>query len=107
MISLSQKAIDKIKVILDEEQKQGWNLRVGVKGGGCSGFTYMMNFDEHTREQDHKFQFDNINVVVDSKSLAYLAGTQIDYTDGLNGSGFIFMNPNATRSCGCGNSFAV
>jgi iron-sulfur cluster assembly protein len=107
MISLSQKAIDKIKVILTEEQKQGWNLRVGVKGGGCSGFNYMMRFDQSAHEQDHKFQFEDISVVVDSKSLVYLAGTQIDYTDGLNGSGFVFVNPNAVKSCGCGNSFAV
>lgn len=107
MITLSPKAAGKTKHILQEENKQDWKLRVGVKGGGCSGLSYEMKFEEIVSEHDHLFQFDDINIIVDAKSLAYLAGTNIDYKDGLNSSGFVFLNPNAARSCGCGNSFSA
>jgi len=107
MIQLSDRAIDKIKSILREEKKEGFNLRIGIKGGGCSGFTYVMYFDDKRQEADQLFSFDEVNVVVDSKSLVYLSGAEIDYTDGLNGSGFVFNNPNVSRTCGCGNSFSA
>ncbi|HID38885.1 MAG TPA: iron-sulfur cluster insertion protein ErpA, partial [Calditrichaeota bacterium] len=105
MIQLSERAIDKIKSIIVNESKEGFNLRVGVKGGGCSGFTYVMYFDDKKQDADQLFSFKGINLVVDSKSLVYLSGAEIDYTDGLNGSGFVFNNPNVTRTCGCGSSF--
>ena len=107
MIQLSDRAIDKIKSLIQEENKEGFNLRIGVKGGGCSGFTYVMYFDDKQQEVDQVFSFDEVRVVVDSKSLVYLSGSEIDYTDGLNGSGFVFNNPNAARTCGCGNSFSA
>lgn len=107
MINVSSTAINKIQSILETENKHGAGLRIGVKGGGCSGFTYVMKFDENISEGDQTFEYDDVKIVVDSKSLVYLAGTELDYTDGLDGSGFVFNNPNVTRSCGCGSSFAV
>ena len=107
MITVSDKAVDKIKEILESEQKSDGFIRVGIKGGGCSGFTYILDIEESQKEGDQLYNFDNIKVLIDSKSIIYLAGTELDYTDGLNGSGFVFNNPNAQRTCGCGNSFAV
>jgi iron-sulfur cluster assembly protein len=107
MINVSTTAVGKIKQILNEEKKEGWALRIGIKGGGCSGFTYALKLDENPVESDQVFDFDGVKVVVDSKSIVYLAGTELDYTDGLNGSGFIFNNPNASRTCGCGSSFSA
>lgn len=107
MITLTQKAVDKIKSIYKEENKDNAKLRLGLKGGGCSGFTYLMDFDKQFSDTDQYFVINDINIVIDSKSLVYLAGTEVDYTDGFNGSGFVFNNPNAVRSCGCGSSFAV
>ena len=107
MITVSDKAVSKIKEILDSEQKSDGFIRVGIKGGGCSGFTYVLDIEEHQKEGDQLYNFDNVKVLVDSKSIIYLAGTELDYTDGLNGAGFVFNNPNAQRTCGCGNSFAV
>ena len=107
MITVSDKAVSKIKEILDSEQKSDGFIRVGIKGGGCSGFTYVLDIEENQKEGDQLYNFDNVKVLVDSKSIIYLAGTELDYTDGLNGAGFVFNNPNAQRTCGCGNSFAV
>ncbi|MEJ2545123.1 MAG: iron-sulfur cluster insertion protein ErpA [Calditrichaceae bacterium] len=107
MITLTQNAVDKIKSIYDEENKKEAELRIGIKGGGCSGFSYVMDFDEKSSDVDQHFEVNGVKIVVDSKSLIYLAGTEVDYTDGFGGSGFVFNNPNATRSCGCGSSFAV
>ena len=107
MITVSDKAVSKIKEILDSEQKSDGFIRVGIKGGGCSGFTYVLDIEEKQKEGDQLYNFDNVKVLVDSKSIIYLAGTELDYTDGLNGAGFVFNNPNAQRTCGCGNSFAV
>ena len=107
MISVSDNAVVKIKDILDSEQKSDGFIRVGIKGGGCSGFTYLLDIEEKQAESDQVFDFGGVKVLVDSKSIVYLAGTELDYTDGLNGAGFVFNNPNAQKTCGCGNSFAV
>lgn len=82
-------------------------VRVGVKGGGCSGLEYQMNFDSELKTGDEVFEDKGIRVVVDFKSLLYLYGTELDYSGGLNGKGLVFHNPNATKTCSCGESFAV
>jgi iron-sulfur cluster assembly protein len=107
MITVSEKAVGKIRNILEDEQKSEGFIRVGIKGGGCSGFTYILDIEEAQKDGDQVFDFGGVKVLVDSKSIIYLAGTELDYTDGLNGSGFVFNNPNAQRTCGCGNSFSA
>ena len=93
-----------------EEEGKNLNeafIRVGVKGGGCSGLSYDLSFDTELKEDDKVFEDNGMKVVVDKKSFLYLIGTELDYSGGLNGKGFIFKNPNANRTCGCGESFAV
>jgi len=107
MINITERAANKIKEILDEENKPGHGIRVGVKGGGCSGLSYSLAIDEKEAEGDLVIEENGARVFVDPKSLLYLAGTHLDYTDGLNGSGFKFENPNASKTCGCGSSFGV
>ena len=85
----------------------GHGLRLSVKGGGCSGLSYVLGFDEQPRENDRIFESHGVRVFVDQKSLFYLSGTVLDFSDGLNGKGFVFNNPQASRSCGCGSSFGV
>ena len=82
-------------------------IRVGVKGGGCSGLSYDLSFDTDMKEGDRVFEDKGMKVVVDKKSFLYLIGTELDYSGGLNGKGFVFNNPNANRTCGCGESFSV
>lgn len=82
-------------------------LRVSVVGGGCSGLSYKLDFDNELKPADQVFELDNLKLVTDIKSLLYLLNTELDYSDGLNGKGFVFKNPNASRTCGCGESFAV
>jgi len=82
-------------------------LRVGVKGGGCSGLSYIMDFDDTTTDMDEVIDLNIMRVVVDKKSVLYLYGTQLEYSDGLNGKGFHWVNPNASRTCGCGESFSL
>jgi len=82
-------------------------LRLSVKGGGCSGLSYVLGFDEQPRDNDRTFESYGVRVFVDQKSLFYLSGTVLDFSDGLNGKGFVFNNPQASRSCGCGSSFGV
>ena len=103
---------DKAKVHVDDlRQKEGYsdeyNIRVSVKGGGCSGLMYDLDFDNQTNPSDQIFEDKGIKIMVDKKSLLYLLGTTLDFSDGLNGKGFQFVNPNATRTCGCGESFSV
>lgn len=105
-IALSPKAIKEVKRLLSEQEKKDVGLRVGVKGGGCSGLSYSLNFDV-PKEGDNTFEFDGARVFVDPKSLLYLAGLTLDYSDSLEGRGFKFINPNASRTCGCGESFSV
>ena len=107
MITVSDNAVVKIKNILSAEQKSDGFIRVGIKGGGCSGFTYVLDIEDNQKETDQVLDYGGVKVLIDSKSMVYLAGTELDYTDGLNGAGFVFNNPNAQRTCGCGNSFAV
>ena len=105
MISLTDKAVKKVREILNNDNKQDHALRIGVKGGGCSGFSYTLDIDKIIAESDQVFEENGIKIVVDAKSFIYLSGTQVDYVENLSGSGFSFSNPNATRSCGCGSSF--
>jgi iron-sulfur cluster assembly protein len=108
MITVTEKAKEKIISLRLEEGKVGQNnVRVLVKGGGCSGLMYDLNFDDDIKPADQIFEDKGIKILVDKKSLLYLLGTPLDFSDGLNGKGFQFINPNATRTCGCGESFAV
>ncbi len=107
-ISITPKAAEQIrKVKLDNKIPENYALRLGVKGGGCSGFTYVLAFDEKPKPDDREFTIQGLSVFVDPKSLNFLTGTTLDFSDGLNGRGFVFNNPNAHRTCGCGNSFGV
>jgi iron-sulfur cluster assembly protein len=107
-ITVSEKAIKEIRKIMEENNiTPDVGLRIGVKGGGCSGLTYSMGFDPASREGDTIMEQDDIKLYVDGKSLFYLMGTELDFTDGLNGKGFVFNNPNAIKTCGCGESFGV
>ncbi len=108
MISITDKAKDKIVELRNKEGKTAnHNIRVAVKGGGCSGLMYDLDFDEATIATDKIFEDKGVKIMVDKKSLLYLAGTILDFSDGLNGKGFQFINPNASRTCGCGESFSV
>ena len=108
MIAITDKAKDRIVSLQQEEGKSaGYNVRVSVKGGGCSGLMYDLSFDNAINPADQVFEDKGIKILVDKKSLLYLLGTTLDFSDGLNGKGFQFINPNASRTCGCGESFAV
>lgn len=107
-ITVSDSARDFIlKLMKDQNMPEGSFVRVGVKGGGCSGLAYQMDFDHVLKDVDQVSEHNGIKVVVDMKSLLYLYGTELDYSGGLNGKGLYFNNPNATRTCSCGESFAV
>ncbi len=107
-IGLTERAILELKRILDDQKMpDGTALRVGVKGGGCSGFSYTLGFDDQVGETDQINEVDGVRVVCDPKSFLYLSGTEIDFEDNLMGRGFKFGNPNASKSCGCGESFSV
>lgn len=107
MITVTEKAALKIKSLIEENNNSKFYLRVSVKGGGCSGLSYDMSFDDQMEEKDTLFEDKGIKILVDNKSLLYLFGTELNFSDGLNGKGFEFINPNASRTCGCGESFAV
>ena len=108
MITVSPNAKTYISRLMTEQHKDPKTfLRVGVKGGGCSGLEYQLSFDTEPKEGDQIFEDKGIKVVVDMKSLLYLYGTELDYAGDLNGKGLVFKNPNASRTCGCGESFAV
>lgn len=108
MITVSNAAKEHaINLIKEENKPTDTFIRVGVDGGGCSGLMYNLVFDNILKEGDQLFEDNGVKVVVDRKSFLYLVGTELDYSGGLNGKGFIFKNPNATRSCGCGESFSV
>ena len=99
-------AINKVKEIMAQQNPQPVGLRVAVVGGGCSGFSYQMNFENQVNPIDKTFEFDGLKVIVDQASWMFLKGTKLDYVDGLEGSGFKFDNPNAKTTCGCGHSFS-
>ncbi len=107
MVNISDKAYAKIIEIQQGESKKDNYVKVSVKSGGCSGLMYDMEFTSTATEADHLFTNKNVKILVDKKSLLYLAGMTLDFSDGLNGKGFQFVNPNASRTCGCGESFAV
>ena len=108
MITVTEKAKEKAIVLMKQENHpEDSFIRVGVDGGGCSGLTYKLEFDHTIKPDDKVFEDKGIKIVCDKKSFLYLVGTQLDFSDGLNGKGFEFNNPNATRTCGCGERFAV
>lgn len=108
MLKLTEKAAQEVhELIRGQNMPEGTFLRVGVAGGGCSGFTYNLRFDTQLNEADRIVEFGNVKVAIDPKSFVYVDGTEIDFTDGLNGRGFVFRNPNASTTCGCGESFGV
>jgi len=109
MIKVSESAKKKVSVLMTEE---GYDVskdyvRVGVKSGGCSGLSYELNFDSQINETDKVFEDNDVRILVDKKSFLYLVGTVLEYSGGLNGKGFVFNNPNAQRTCGCGESFSL
>ncbi len=108
-ITVTEKAIKEIKHLMGANHLSPSEtvLRVGVKGGGCSGLSYHLNFDARTSEHDQVFEVDGIRVAVDAKSVLYLYGTTLDFGDMMSGGGFKFINPNAKQSCGCGSSFTA
>ena len=107
-VTISERAAKEIKRSMEENSiPETAGLRMGVKGGGCSGFSYMLGFDEASRENDVVISSNGVRVFIDERSLPYLSGTTLDYQDGLEGKGFTFENPNATRTCGCGHSFSA
>ena len=105
MITATTTAVREVKRLLEENDLADAVLRMGVQGGGCSGLSYTLGFDQDVAETDQVFEMDGIRIVVDMKSYLYLQGTELDYTNDLLGGGFKFNNPNAVRSCGCGSSF--
>ena len=107
-ITLTKKAEDKVKEILADQPEDYAGLRIQVVGGGCSGFSYRMGFDKaYNHDTDHLFEFDGLRVFVDRSSLLHMDGAEVDYVDGLQGSGFRFNNPNSAGTCGCGQSFST
>ncbi len=108
MIKVTESARQQVEQLMkNENHPQDAFVRVGVEGGGCSGLMYQLTFDTTLKEGDQVFEDNGVKVVVDKKSFLYLVGTELEYTGGLNGKGFIFKNPNASRTCGCGESFSI
>lgn len=108
MITVSENAKNQAeRLMLEDNAPEGSFIRVGVKGGGCSGLVYELTFDHVLTDDDKVFEDKGVKVVCDKKSILYLAGTELDYSGGLNGKGFVFNNPNANRTCGCGESFSL
>ena len=109
MIKVSDHAKEKAIQLMTEDGFQPFEdfIRVGVKSGGCSGLEYVLKFDNEKTDADQIFEDNGIKIIVDKKSILYLAGTTLEYSGGLNGKGFVFNNPNAARTCGCGESFSL
>lgn len=107
-VTLTPGAVSKVRELLDAqtEEEKGRVLRIAVRGGGCSGFQYALAFD-HPDEDDHRFEFDGVPVVVDKTSMQFVFGSEVDWVDGLQGAGFQVNNPNVVAACGCGSSFQV
>lgn len=107
MLFVSETAKKKIAEIISTENKEGYFVRVTVNGGGCSGLSYKMDFDNKLNADDQQFEDKGVKLVTDLRSFLYVCNTTLHFSDGLNGKGFEFINPNATRTCACGESFAV
>jgi len=109
IFTITERATEQLKRLMNEDTKVTPEhfLRVGVKGGGCSGLSYELAFDNLEQDGDNIFETNGIKVRIDKKSFLYLFGTELNFSDGLNGKGFEFINPNASRTCSCGESFAI
>lgn len=107
MIKVTESAKKQAVRLMEDEGQVDYFIRVGVKGGGCSGLMYELSFDNNITDNDKVMEDNDIKVVVDKKSFLYLVGTELDFSGGLNGKGFVFKNPNADRTCGCGESFSL
>lgn len=107
MITVTENAKNQAIRLMQQEGQENHFIRVGVKGGGCSGLMYELDFDDTLSDSDKVLEDNDIKVVVDKKSYLYLVGTELDFSGGLNGKGFVFKNPNANRTCGCGESFSL
>ncbi|UJH68963.1 HesB/IscA family protein [Allomuricauda sp. SCSIO 65647] len=109
MIKVSETAKQKVVALMTEEGFDATKdyVRVGVKSGGCSGLSYELKFDDKTADNDKVFEDNSVRIIIDKKSFLYLVGTTLEYSGGLNGKGFVFNNPNAQRTCGCGESFSL
>ena len=107
MINISDSARDRLVHLLDGDGGKNSFVRVGVESGGCSGLSYKLDFDGNKNEDDELIEDNNIKLLVNKKSFLYLVGTTLEFSDGLNGKGFVFNNPNASRTCGCGESFSL
>ena len=109
MIKVAPTAKEKVSALMREEgyDPETAHVRVGVKSGGCSGLSYELKFDQESKPDDQLYEDNGVRIVVDKKSLLYLIGTTLEYSGGLNGKGFVFNNPNAQRTCGCGESFSL
>jgi len=106
-IEITDRAVGEIKRLREKEGVDAGGLRVGIKGGGCSGLSYNLGFESESRKGDKIFERENVKLYCDLKSYIYLNNTVLDFDDGLMGKGFLFMNPNAKKSCGCGDSFSI
>ena len=107
MIKVTENAKTQALQLMRDDGNEGYFIRVGVKGGGCSGLMYELTFDNSLNENDKSFTDNGVEVVVDKRTFLYLVGTTLDFSGGLNGKGFVFSNPNADRTCGCGESFSL
>ncbi|HTR34510.1 MAG TPA: iron-sulfur cluster assembly accessory protein [Bryobacteraceae bacterium] len=107
MVQLTETAVSKVKEILDTQDPKPAGLRIAVVGGGCSGFSYSMAFENTPNLLDKTYSFDDLKVFIDQASLLYLDGAEVDYVESLEGSGFKFNNPNVKSTCGCGSSFSA
>lgn len=108
-VELTERAASEVKTIIEQQSLDPAKtyLRVGVKGGGCSGFSYTLDLTEHVSENDEQWDIHGVKVICDAKSNIYLTGTAVDFKDEIMGRGFVFNNPNATHTCGCGSSFSA
>ena len=107
MVQVSNSARDRLLQLIKKSGEEKNYVRVGVDSGGCSGLTYQLDFDNNRKKDDELIENNGVCLLVNKNSLLYLAGTTLDFSDGLNGKGFVFNNPNASRTCGCGESFSL
>ncbi len=106
-VMITEKAADQVRKLAQAEKLEFDGLRVSVQGGGCSGLVYKLGMENEERADDKVYEQHGVKLFVDKKSVIYLIGTELDFSDGLNGKGFVFANPNAKKACGCGNSFST
>ena len=107
MITVTPSALSQIRKLISSREVKPLGIRLGINTKGCSGLSYELNFDKNKDTDDKVFEHNGIKIVVDKKSFLYLIGTTLEYSGGLNGKGFVFINPNASRTCGCGESFSL